>query len=245
MSFDTANPSQVIADAFSTLGCCGGTPIAKTFGVSKSYLDTAPNPNSLARYAILATDGAPNCNSDTDILPCDGNECTDANENCIDPEQCLDDVETCSAAADLYGNGYPVYVVGYQVPSKWQTVMKDIAVAGGTTDYFPVDTTQQFVDALKDIVYSLVECDFTVDWTSLDADVDPDPSKVNVHCLADAADEANDQNKLPYNQSCASGDAGYTWLNKDKFELCPSDCQRLKEGQCEEITATFPCEIPQ
>jgi hypothetical protein len=241
VEFDTPNVDELVKSAFSSLICCGSTPTATTLEVAKSYLDTVISETNL--YTILATDGAPNCNRSLDSATC---TCTgDDPDQCAEDENsnlCLDDQATYDAAKALFDGGFPTYVVGYNVPARWEEVMNTVAENGGTEEYFPVEDTTELEKALEEISGEIASCEFEVDWDSLDGNnVSEDKSLVNFYCKEDASDPIGPDNLVKYDKGCKDN-SGWTWLDDNTVEFCEEACEALKKGECTVVVATFGCE---
>jgi hypothetical protein len=173
----------------------GGTPTADTF------LTLLPTLSSLKghTFAILATDGGPNCNG---TLTCGVDRCT-ANidmvdptchpnlpPNCCDPNNpngggrldCLDDSNAVQAVTRVANAGVPTFVIGVPGSGPYSQVLDELATAGGTARsaepfYYRVDTAdkQTLANALADIAARIAAtCELTL------AKAPDDPNKVNV-----------------------------------------------------------------
>jgi hypothetical protein len=152
----------------------GGTPTADTFTNLTSELTGLKGHT----FAILATDGGPDCNPSASeacsIETCTVNidrlfGCTPNGSNCclLNPKNCLDESRTIAAIAALahppQGEGVPTFVIG--IPGSevgpYPQVLDLMAVAGGTARtnapdlYYAVDTADSMslslVNALADI----------------------------------------------------------------------------------------------
>jgi hypothetical protein len=133
----------------------GGTPTAATLEM------LVPTLSGLAggTFAILATDGGPNCNAS---LSCDVDQCTSnidgvANcplagpQNCCDPPDingrgCLDSLQAEKAASDLAAAGVKTFVMGIPGSAPYGPILDAMATAGGTARaaeplYYAVDTS--------------------------------------------------------------------------------------------------------
>jgi hypothetical protein len=146
----------------------GGTPTADTL------LTLVPELQGFTgtTFAILATDGGPNC--DPNIM-CDVGSCT-ANmdglmgcppggpPNCCDPagaagpSGCLDGARTVQAVATLKAAGIETFVIGIPGSAPYAAVLDQLAQAGGTARgaeplYYRVDTadTQTLAGVLAQI----------------------------------------------------------------------------------------------
>jgi len=214
------------------VGCCGGTPTAETFLTSLKYLDTVND--GYDKYVLLATDGAPNCNA-TLTVPC---RCTTS--DCTgNPEMCLDDQATTSAAAELFQAGYPIYVLSIGSMSQWADVMNAIAASGGTGTFYDAQSSD-FLDTLNTITGKVVSCDYDVDWTTLPPNASTDPSLVNLYCKVKDTDPVSEDNIVKQDKGCANG-GGWDWSDQDTVTFCQDACDKLKSGACKIITATFGC----
>jgi hypothetical protein len=229
-----ANATSAIAAAVNPqtgVKCCGGTPTAPALTAAGNYL--ANLSDGLDKFVLLATDGAPNCNSALDgatctctstVYACDGG----ANYNL----NCLDDANAVAAAQTVHTAGTPVYVVGVGDSLDWQAVMNAIAAAGGTGTYYPAQNATALAAALDAIVGEAMSCDFDIDWDSLPPEASADQSLVNFY---------GDGALIPYDEDCSSGE-GWMWLDEDTVLFCDQACQDLKGGTWDEVTATFGCE---
>jgi hypothetical protein len=208
------------------VGCCGGTPTALALGGAGDSLDATAD--DLQKYVLLATDGAPACNPDLDGSTC---TCITDPPNCdVTNLNCLDDAQTITAAGALETAGYPVYVIGVGDSIAWNTVMDDIAEAGGTGTYYPAADADALAAALQDIVGEVITCEFDMDWSSLPEEADP--TKINFY---------GDGVLIPYDEDCADG-SGWDWLDSDTVIFCDGACQQLKDGFWGTVTATFGCD---
>jgi hypothetical protein len=141
--------------AATSFKAAGGTPTADTL------LTLVPELQGFAgtTFAILATDGGPNCDPN---LTCDVNSCT-ANmdgltgcppggpPNCCDPagasgpSGCLDGARAMQAVAALKAAGIETFVIGIPGSAPYAAVLDQLAQAGGTARgaeplYYRVDT---------------------------------------------------------------------------------------------------------
>jgi len=137
----------------------GGTPTAATF---LGLTSTLPNLTGHT-FAILATDGGPNCN---DALTCGADQCTanidmlktatcggmpgnlpcaPGGPNCCSPscilpsgtfmpqQNCLDGPRTVAAVAALAAKGVPTFAIGVPGSDLYRGILDQIAMAGGTS----------------------------------------------------------------------------------------------------------------
>ncbi len=207
----------------------GGTPTTKALQHGYSYLIGLEDDNP--KYVVLATDGAPNCSQDP-MLTCD-NGCVSSVGECNHDEVCLDDQAAYAKVSEYHDSwGIDTYVLGLSgLDPQWEYVMSQLALCGGTGDFYFSDSPQQIKDALQEIAAENTECEFDVDWDSLGEGTSTDPELVNV--------EADGQ-EMPYSEGCADAH-GWRWLDDDSFELCQDLCHDYKWGVVQSIRASFGC----
>jgi hypothetical protein len=136
----------------------GGTPTAATLNSLVRRLSGLAG----TTFAILATDGGPNC--DSSIVSCPAYRCTanidgvgncpaDFSSNCCDmasstpgtPLSCIDDDATIAAAQSLANAGVKTYVLGIPGSAAYGSILDEVAIAGGTARtteplYYEADT---------------------------------------------------------------------------------------------------------
>lgn len=135
----------------------GGTPTALSLDAARTALATVAG----ARYVLLVTDGAPNCNSSLDPSSC---RCTAPGGGCGwagDGLNCLDDARAVAAVRALREAGINTFVIGYDT-AMWADVMDRMAAEGGTpyTRHIAVSDRASLEGALRDIGGSVVSCSF-------------------------------------------------------------------------------------
>jgi hypothetical protein len=148
----------------------GGTPTAATFLALTPELASLPG----YTFAILATDGGPNCNL-APGLTCSVADCTADLDGltfeidrmpvkcaapvncCAVPEpgfpdgstfDCLDQDRTVDAVAMLKSKGVPTYAIGLPSSEVYAATLDAIATAGGTGHYYPVQTVNGQADSI-------------------------------------------------------------------------------------------------
>ena len=158
----------------------GSTPLSATLIALKPTLTSLPGKT----VAILATDGAPNCNPAASCTAdyCEANLDGDSYSgilcqdpiNCCDPtffgpKSCVDNVATDAALADLLAAGIPTYVIGLPgIEPTLTSVLNGMADSGGTprndaTHYYEADDSQALADALRTIAVQIaVSCTITL-----------------------------------------------------------------------------------
>lgn len=151
----------------------GGTPTAVTLAEARRVLRDLPAQGG-TRAVVLATDGGPNCNG---ALNGDTCRCVDPNSQyCRDfSENCLDDVNTIGAAAQLNAAGFPVFVIGISGAENFADVLNALANAGGTGTAYSAQSGSALAEALEQIAIRVGACRF-----DLPADVSPASLTVTV-----------------------------------------------------------------
>jgi hypothetical protein len=179
--------------AATSLTPAGGTPTAPTFEALVPELTSQPE----VTFAILATDGGPNCNS---ALSCNADTCTSnmdqvmgcplgGTPNCCDPMGgvggigCLDGARATKAVGDLRAAGVETFVIGIPGSAPYAAVLDSLAQAGGTARgsepyYYRVDTADEgaLSGVLAQIAAKVIaSCTFHLSMTPAD------PNQVNVY----------------------------------------------------------------
>jgi hypothetical protein len=158
MSLRQGDAQGLVAGAFlaaTTAQPLGGTPTAQTIEFLVPRLSSLPG----TTYAILATDGGPDCDRS---ITCSGDQCTnnidqtagcpvDGSINCCaapygTPLGCLDTDAAAKGAADLAGAGVKTFVIGFPGSEPYNIALDRLAIAGGTGRaaepfYYPVATS--------------------------------------------------------------------------------------------------------
>ena len=116
----------------------GGTPVAETIDNARAHFQSNPA-NPYGRYLLLATDGVPNCG------------------------QYADD-DAIAAINRLRQDGIETYVLGYAFEGD-ESVLNDMAQAGGTGSYYPANSSFDLVESLEQITdeVSVVTCEYILD----------------------------------------------------------------------------------
>jgi hypothetical protein len=244
-----------IATKLDTVGTCGGTPICESLRWVGDYLKPANLPadvKDFPSYVLLATDGAPNCNSAGDVATC-VNTATGAKDAQI-PNQCLDDKCSYNAAIHLHDAGIPVYVIGVGSDvAQWQDVMNGIAQYGGTDKYYPAGDAAALNAALAKITGEALSCEFTVDWDAIPDDANPPVDKACDKVRVYGKPKVGPDTDIAFSPNCADPDSWHWKNDPDEktapitdctvIELCPGACQKLKDGAFTSVTASFGCEV--
>jgi hypothetical protein len=144
----------------------GGTPTAEAIRIAAEQLAAR---RGVARYIVVATDGAPNCNGDLNGRNC---VCTTPRSTCSANDRgrfsCLDDVRAIDAvreSADV--RKIPVFVIGLGSTERpeFLRVLDDMAVAGGrpranAPRHYNVQRASELSSALVAIRDSISKCTF-------------------------------------------------------------------------------------
>jgi hypothetical protein len=133
------NAAKVIAvyDAVDSARMVGGTPTYAAMEQARSVLvDQAPGDGSQG-YAILVTDGEPNCTSPTSNL--------------------IGDVQV--SIGNLAALGVNTYVVGYNYSG---AALDQWARAGNTTSYYNASDATKLNAAMSQILIGLLPCEFSL-----------------------------------------------------------------------------------
>jgi hypothetical protein len=180
------------------------TPTAAAVNAASMYVQTVNDGNSKA--ILLATDGMPNCvggrpNNDDDMPV------------------------TTAAVAGALAVGIPVYVVGMG-PQQSITNLNELAVAGGTSQYYPADSVDSLSAALAAISKIVsTTCEFRTPMSP------PDDSKVYVYL-----------DKSLINQVASSTEDGWMFgATTSDIVLTGSYCTNLLAGAASTVQIIFGC----
>lgn len=156
------NASSILG-VFDTTRPAGATPTSEALRLAAGYLVQS---RAVARSIVLATDGAPNCNSSLNGSSC---VCA-APQGVCGPyaELCLDDARTIATVKQIAGvQGVPVYVIGLGSTERpeFLRVLDEMAVAGGhpkptTPRHYNVQTPAELDVALATIRDSAASCTY-------------------------------------------------------------------------------------
>jgi hypothetical protein len=135
----------------------GATPTAATLLEARDELASLADDGG-QRAVILATDGGPNCNRSLDGDTC---RCVGTRDQCAAfSANCLDDVNTVSAARAVQNAGFPVYVLGISGTESFADVLTRVAEAGGTGDFFAVSSSTSLAQTIESIATDIGSCRF-------------------------------------------------------------------------------------
>ena len=176
------------------------TPTAAAIDAATAYLKTVKDGNNKA--ILLATDGMPNCGRGA--------------------QSTADDLPGATAAVTAANAaGFPVYVIGIG-PQASITNLSQLAVAGGTGNYYPATSPQQLTDALSKIAQIVATCTFN------SAQPPPDASLVYVYV---------DKNLVE--QSATNG-----WsfgATTSTINLNGTYCSDIMSGKATQVQIVFGC----
>jgi hypothetical protein len=233
----TVGPTTTAMQAAIAIPASGGTPTAATFTSLTPHLASLQDHT----YAILATDGGPDCDAELECgagactvnLDDDVAGCTPTGPNCCTALgygslSCLDSTATIVAVTALKAKGVPTYVIGVPGSEPYASVLDQIAQAGGTARseepyYYAVDTTDQaaFYDALSKIAAKVIAtCKLPLGMAP------PDPALVNVYL---------DGKVVPQ-----SGPDGWTYAD-DTVTLLGKSCSEVLAGDVLDVRVVAGC----
>jgi hypothetical protein len=159
----------------------GPTPTQGAEEVAGRWFVNEPDREG-GRYIILATDGAPNCNTALDPLSC---RCTAGPASC-DPAMnsfaainCLDDARATEAIRLFRHQEIFTYVVGLNGAEAYAPVLEAMADEGGraraaSPRFYPANTANELVRELTAITSGIADCRFALDAPP------PDPALVDL-----------------------------------------------------------------
>ena len=196
------------------VGPDGNTPSHTTLAAVQSYLATVP-PAAGGRYALLATDGAPNCGAqeDSDTGP-----------------------ETLAAVQSLAAAGTKVFILGFgDIVAGNPTLLNQLAQAGGVPNpkppfaFYPATNEAELKAALYGIAGGIIPPPCTYALTTKPQD----PEKVTV---------TFDGKAVPRSKSST---AGWNYTNNGtEITFFGAACDQLRNGQVKEVKFLFGCKGP-
>jgi hypothetical protein len=149
----------------------GGTPTSDALRITADFLAQQER-RVLARYMVLATDGAPNCNEQLDNRTCVCTGVTGGPESCRSnpngPAQCLDDVRAIRVVADAFTKSkIPTFVIGLGAPSElaFTRTLNNMAQAGGRprpgpVGYYEATSPEALNAALQSVKDGIATCTY-------------------------------------------------------------------------------------
>lgn len=206
----------------------GATPTALAIDVGGAAVRTARAAGS-ARALVLATDGAPDCNSELDPRRC---TCVGGGGLCT-ATRCLDDERTVSHIAAQTDAGIPTYVIGIQNVGETALVrtLNAMAVAGGrprpgTQRYYGVSSQDELDTALVAIRGQVGACVY------LSTSVPEDDSRIEIDVAG---------RPVSFDPS---GAEGWSWSDRrnGELEFHGKACEMVISSASAVITASVQCE---
>jgi hypothetical protein len=206
----------------------GHTPTAVALNVAGGSI-LSDRAATGARAMVLATDGAPNCNSSLDPRTCN---C--GGVGCGVGADCLDDVRTIESIRGLAQQNLPTYVIGIQdMPGVLTDVLNQMALAGGrpkpgSQSYYAVTSQPELEVALTTIRNQVGACVF----------------------LTTSVPDAQGSLQLTVNGTVVPFDPtstdGWSWTNRDngELEIFGAPCARLTSLGNAMVQATIQCAVP-
>lgn len=235
---DAGTDGPVLADFLTRLGRTspgGGTPLSATL----TALQTTVTAQVGRTFAVIVTDGAPNCNGDA---VCDANSCMLNVEgqcpiagNCCDSalrgpgaeRNCVDAPASVAAVEAYASAGIDTYVIGMPGSELYADVLDQLAVAGNTgrpesPRYYAVSDIPALETALRDIgVHVVASCDLSL------KDKPPDPNLVNVYF---------DAKLIPFDPT-----DGWSWTSETGVQIHGAACTELLAGDVLEVKLLSGC----
>lgn len=152
----------------------GRTPTALSLEAAERWFATHPD-IAHVRAVVLATDGAPNCNTSLDARRCPCTGGAGLPMGCGgDAQLCLDDTRTLAVIDRLAAREVPTYVIGIDgdPDPALSTVLTRMALAGGRPNpsdperaYYSVRNASDVEAAFDRIQASIVSCSLAVELT--------------------------------------------------------------------------------
>jgi hypothetical protein len=206
--------SAMLGDFFSAPA--GATPTASALRSVKEW--HLANPTDRKRALLLATDGAPNCNSSLDPATCVCSSPGDARCSAGgDAYMCLDDAASVAAVAELSALGLDTYIIGIPGVENFGYVLDQMAAAGNSTRHYVARDYEALEAAVVDIARRAGGC--TVEITDLE--------------LSDVArvDIVIDGESVPHDPEQENG---YAMVDEHHVELYGAACENyLTAGAAE------------
>ncbi|MBL8608255.1 MAG: VWA domain-containing protein [Myxococcales bacterium] len=229
-----------VRDVFRNTQPSGGTPTSEGLRQAATYL-SAPDRRSVARFMVLATDGAPNCNGqikdDPRTCVCtstDPGGCTE--DPTVGRYNCLDDVRTVETIRDAATRlKIPTYVLGLgsdKTPA-FTGALDRMAIAGErgrptSPHYYNVTNPEELEKSLASIASSISRCSYVTP----SRPNDPDAITITINGVPIPRD--------PTRQN------GWEWIDRDfgEIALFGSACAALtpEAGPTPAVAANVRCD---
>jgi len=216
----------------------GGTPTAAALKSALAYFQDPSNQLAGKKFVLLATDGGPNCNIDSqcDEAHCTPNldgQCPSGNCCSVNGQYCLDDGAVVDQIKALKAIGVSTFVVGIPGTEQYAMYLNQFADAGGVTS--PSAPPSYYAVSAKGGVQGLVDV-FTGITTHLvrDCDVGLETAPTNL----DLVNVAVDCKVVPY----ADG-AGWAVTGDDMktLSLMGDACHAIQTSGAERVDVVYGC----
>lgn len=219
------NASKIL-DVFAATEPFGNTPTADA--LTRAVEDIS-NSRAIANAIVLATDGAPNCNTQLDRETCECSSPDGCTEGSKLSTNCLDDARTIQTITGIVdGRKIPVYVIGIGVVSPFDRTIDAMALAGrrprsGSPRYYPGDTPELLSEAFTTIRDSVAKCSYVT------SSVPTNPDAISVEVRGE---------RIPRDLAHIDG---WDWIDQasGQLQLFGSACERATP---DEVTGTVRCE---
>lgn len=227
-----SNLASILA-AYDAYDPRGGTPTTEAIRAAAELVKAR---RGVARTLVVATDGAPNCNSALDPNNCvctapstPGGPCAASSPN--DGANCLDDVQTVEVVRQIYENRkIPVFVVGIGVTGGFAPTLDAMALAGGrprstAPHYYPAETPAELSSAFTVVRDSVAKCSYVTP----SAPNDPDLIDITI-----------DQKPIARDPTHVDG---WDWIDQEygQLQLFGSACAA---ANAQNVDGTVVCERP-
>ncbi|MGZ3418181.1 MAG: vWA domain-containing protein [Polyangiales bacterium] len=206
----------------------GGTPTAVAIDTAAGILQGVRAAKS-ARALVLATDGAPGCNSMLDARTC---RCASTTVNCRrDANMCLDDARTIERTKHFADLGLPTYVIGIDVGGvdDFSDVLDAVAIAGGrplstgSHKYYAAGSATELDAAIVTIRDQVAACTYLT--TSV-----PDPGGSITVSVGGV--------EVPYDET---GKSGWRWADETNGEIELTGDACSKAASTHDVSARVEC----
>lgn len=226
------NASNIIS-VFNASVPIGGTPTAVALSLAAQQTSQR---RAVARAIVVATDGAPNCNSGNDPNTCTctapttpGAPCAASTPN--DGANCLDDTATVAIVRQIFEErNIPVFVVGIGVTGGFASTLDAMAVAGGrpratSPRYYRAETPAELSAAFTIVRDSVAKCSYVTPSAPLDPN------------LIDVTINGNAVFRDPTHQN------GWDWIDQEygQLQLFGAACSAATTIN---VNASVVCERP-
>jgi len=221
--------AAIIKSTLSSAKACGGTPTAAVLAKARQYLQTGLPANGHARAVLLATDGAPNCNTSLNPSTCTCSFGTTG--QCDSADNCLDDQLTYKALDELCAAGIKTYVIGLGGSTVLTGVLGAMAQHGCTGNAYAANDPSSVKAAFQTITSGIASCAFEVECSKVQ-----NPYLVNFYFDGKVVPRTpSKQSGWEWTTQCQGG------TGKGVVEFFGADCEAVKASTVKVISAKFGC----